>query len=117
MRNMFTYASRYKRLGVERVYSYNFFGIETDASCASTCQFDAGLVDTFRHIRPTEQKYSWWSQVTSARERNIGWRLDYIFVSRNLLPYVVDADIHCDVYGSDHCPVSLTLSLPLEAQG
>jgi exodeoxyribonuclease-3 len=74
--------------------------------------FAAGLVDTFRHVRPNEAKYSWWSQVTNARERNIGWRLDYIFVSRDLLPYVVDADIHPNVLGSDHCPVSLTLALP-----
>lgn len=74
--------------------------------------FDAGLVDTFRHVRPTEAKYSWWSQVTNARERNIGWRLDYFLVSQNLLPYVLDADIHPAVVGSDHCPVSLTLALP-----
>jgi len=74
--------------------------------------FAAGLVDTFRHVRPTEAKYSWWSQVTFARERNIGWRLDYFLVSPNLLPYVVDADIHPEVPGSDHCPVSLTLALP-----
>ena len=52
MRNMFTYASRYKRLGVERVYSYNFFGIENDASCGSRCQFDAGLVDADGTPRP-----------------------------------------------------------------
>lgn len=74
--------------------------------------FEAGLVDTFRHMRPAEEKYSWWSQVTNARERNIGWRLDYFLVSRNLVPYIVDADIHPDVLGSDHCPVSLTLALP-----
>jgi exodeoxyribonuclease-3 len=74
--------------------------------------FAAGLVDTFRHARPAEAKYSWWSQVTFARERNIGWRLDYFFVSANLLPHVVDADIHPEVLGSDHCPVSLTLALP-----
>jgi exodeoxyribonuclease III len=74
--------------------------------------FAAGLVDTFRHIRPNEAKYSWWSQVTNARERNIGWRLDYFLVSPNLVPYIVDADIHPDVLGSDHCPVSLTLALP-----
>ena len=73
--------------------------------------FAAGLVDTFRHIRPAEAKYSWWSQVTNARARNIGWRLDYFFVSANLLPHVVDADIHPDVLGSDHCPVSLTLAI------
>jgi exodeoxyribonuclease-3 len=74
--------------------------------------FAAGLVDTFRHVRPAEAKYSWWSQRTTARANNVGWRLDYFFVSANLLPYVVDADIHADVLGSDHCPVSLTLALP-----
>jgi exodeoxyribonuclease-3 len=74
--------------------------------------FAAGLVDTFRHVRPAEAKYSWWSQRTPTRASNIGWRLDYFFISANLLPYVVDADIHTDVLGSDHCPVSLTLALP-----
>jgi len=62
-------------------------------------------------VRPAEAKYSWWSQVTNARARNIGWRLDYFFVSQNLLPHVLDADIHPEVLGSDHCPVSLTLAL------
>ncbi|MFN8566078.1 MAG: endonuclease/exonuclease/phosphatase family protein [Kouleothrix sp.] len=57
-------------------------------------------------------EYSWWSQVTNARERNIGWRLDYFLVSPNLVPYIIDADIHADITGSDHCPVSLTLALP-----
>lgn len=74
--------------------------------------FAAGLVDAFRHARPSEAKYSWWSQVTNARERNIGWRLDYFLISHDLLPYLVDADIHPSVLGSDHCPVSLTLALP-----
>jgi exodeoxyribonuclease-3 len=73
--------------------------------------FDAGLVDTFRHVRPGEVKYSWWAQFTGARERNVGWRLDYIFVSPDLRERIVDADILCDVMGSDHCPVSLTLDL------
>jgi exodeoxyribonuclease-3 len=73
--------------------------------------FAAGLVDTFRHVHPAEAKYSWWSQRTPARASNIGWRLDYFFISSNLLPYVVDANIHADVLGSDHCPISLTLAL------
>lgn len=74
--------------------------------------FDAGLVDTFRHLHPDTVKYSWWAAWGGARERNVGWRLDYIFVSPNLREYVAAADIHCDVMGSDHCPVSLTLALP-----
>ena len=74
--------------------------------------FEVGLVDTFRHVRPAEVKYSWWAAWGGARERNIGWRLDYIFVSPGLRDRIVDADIQCDVMGSDHCPVSLTLALP-----
>lgn len=73
--------------------------------------FEAGLVDTFRHVRPAEVKYSWWAAWGGARARNVGWRLDYIFVSPNLRQRIVDADILCDVPGSDHCPISLTLDL------
>lgn len=76
--------------------------------------FAAGLVDSFRHHRPDTAAYSWWSQRTGARERNIGWRLDYIFVSENLRDSIVDAAIHPDIVGSDHCPVSVTLRLPGE---
>lgn len=73
--------------------------------------FEAGLIDTFRYMRPAEVKYSWWAMWAGARARNIGWRLDYIFVSPNLRERIVDADILCNVTGSDHCPVSLTLDL------
>jgi len=73
--------------------------------------FAAGLIDTFRQVRPTEVKYTWWDVVTRARERNVGWRLDYFFVSADLKDRIVDADIHADVLGSDHCPISLTLEL------
>lgn len=73
--------------------------------------FEAGLVDTFRHLHPDTVKYSWWDQVTRARERNVGWRLDYFLVSPDLTERIVAADIHDDVFGSDHCPVSLVLSV------
>lgn len=73
--------------------------------------FSAGLVDSFRHMHPDEARYSWWSQRTGARARNIGWRLDYIFVSPNLVDRIVAAEIHPEVEGSDHCPVSVTLAL------
>ncbi len=73
--------------------------------------FSLGLVDTFRALHPDEVKYSWWDMVTRARERNVGWRLDYFFVSPDLRPHVVAADIHTGVLGSDHCPVSLTLDV------
>ena len=73
--------------------------------------FTAGLVDTFRHLHPTTVKYTWWDMVTRARERNVGWRLDYFMVSADLKDHLVAADIHDDVPGSDHCPVSLALDL------
>lgn len=72
---------------------------------------DNNFVDTFRLAHPeTPNRYSYWDMKTRARERNIGWRIDYFFVDKELLPRIVDADIHDDIYGSDHCPVSLTLS-------
>ena len=74
--------------------------------------YQAGLIDTFRLLYPAEVKYSWWAAWGGAREKNVGWRLDYIFVSPDLRERIVDAEIHCDVLGSDHCPVSLTLELP-----
>jgi exodeoxyribonuclease-3 len=69
-----------------------------------------GYVDTFRHFYP-EQKdmYSWWNMRTFARERNVGWRIDYFFTSPDLVPHMVDAGIEMDVLGSDHCPVTLIL--------
>jgi len=71
-----------------------------------------GFVDTFRHFNKEPGHYSWWDMKTRARERNVGWRLDYFFVSENLLPAVTGAFILPDVTGSDHCPVGLTLALP-----
>jgi len=68
-----------------------------------------GYVDTFRHFHPDEAKYSWWSMRTAARERNIGWRLDYFFVSENLLDKVIDSTIDNETMGSDHCPIILEM--------
>ena len=71
-----------------------------------------GYVDTFRHVHgETPGHYSWWSYKSRAREKNLGWRIDYFFVSQELLPAVRDAWIESDVYGSDHCPVGLSLEL------
>lgn len=68
-----------------------------------------GYVDTFRHLHPTEIKYSWWDMKTFARDRNVGWRLDYFFISSDLLPRLKSAKILDNVFGSDHCPVWLEL--------
>ena len=71
---------------------------------------DAGFIDTFRYFYP-EQKdiYSWWSYRFQAREKNAGWRIDYFVTSASLKDKLVDAKIHTDVLGSDHCPVELLL--------
>lgn len=66
-----------------------------------------GWTDTFRHFESAPGHYSWWSQRVGVRERNIGWRLDYVLASPGAMPYVKSATIHPDVTGSDHCPVSV----------
>lgn len=71
----------------------------------------AGFVDTFRAIHPEEIKYSWWSYRAGARERNVGWRIDYFLASQAMSPMVKSADIHTDIHGSDHCPVSVEISI------
>jgi len=68
-----------------------------------------GWVDTFRYFHPEPEQYSWWTYRFGARSRNVGWRIDYFFVNEAFLDQVEDADIHDDVMGSDHCPISLTL--------
>ncbi len=72
----------------------------------------SGFVDTFRLVHPdTTDAYSWWSYRMKARERNVGWRIDYFLVSSGLADAVVEADIESDIFGSDHCPVSLVLDI------
>ena len=70
---------------------------------------DAGFVDTLRLFREGNGHYTWWSHYAKSRERNVGWRIDYVLVSAALQSAVKSADIHADVMGSDHCPVSVTL--------
>ncbi len=69
-----------------------------------------GFVDSFRLLHPDEaDRYSWWSYMMKARERNIGWRIDYFLVSERIAPNVMLADIHDQILGSDHCPIILEL--------
>lgn len=70
---------------------------------------NTGLVDTFRKLHPEEEKYSFWSTRFNARASNAGWRIDYFLVSESLFPKVQDAFIDNEIYGSDHCPVGMTL--------
>lgn len=73
---------------------------------------DAGFIDTFRYFYPEQENiYSWWSYRFKAREKNAGWRIDYFLVSKSLEPKLKDAAILTDVYGSDHCPVSLDIEI------
>ena len=70
----------------------------------------AGFVDSWRSAHPGEAKYSWWSYRMAARERNVGWRIDYFLVSEGLSDRIVSTDIHNEIFGSDHCPVELVIS-------
>lgn len=72
---------------------------------------DAGFVDTFRIFNQDGENYTWWSYRTRARERNVGWRLDYFVVNKEFEKKVISAGIESDVMGSDHCPVTLELDL------
>ncbi|MBM7713431.1 exodeoxyribonuclease III [Siminovitchia sp. FSL H7-0308] len=71
-----------------------------------------GFIDAFRHFYPDKEgAYTWWSYMNKVRERNIGWRIDYFIVSQKLQERLIDSYIHCDVMGSDHCPVALEINI------
>ena len=72
---------------------------------------DHGFIDTFRYFHKEPEQYTWWDYKTGARERNVGWRLDYFFVSENLIKQVREAYILKEITGSDHCPVGLLLKM------
>ncbi|MBM3418763.1 MAG: exodeoxyribonuclease III [Bacteroidetes bacterium] len=69
----------------------------------------SGFIDTFRFLNPNKIKYSWWSYRAGARQKNIGWRIDYFLVSKSLINTLKAAEIYNDVHGSDHCPVVVEL--------
>ena len=69
----------------------------------------SGFVDSFRYLYPQKEMYSWWSYMFHAREKNMGWRIDYFLVSENLKDKIKDAYIYTDVIGSDHCPIGILL--------
>lgn len=71
---------------------------------------EAGYVDTFRKFHKEQsESYTYWDTLTRARERNVGWRIDYFFVVEEFMKHIKKAEIHADIYGSDHCPISITL--------
>ena len=71
----------------------------------------SGFIDTFRTLYPEQVTYSWWSYRFQARQKNAGWRIDYLIISERLRPQRLDARIHTDILGSDHCPVELELDV------
>jgi exodeoxyribonuclease-3 len=70
----------------------------------------ADFIDTFRHFYPNESKYSWWSYRAGAREKNVGWRIDYFLVSASFISNINSASIHNEIHGSDHCPVAIEIA-------
>lgn len=86
-------------------------GFTDEERACFTRVLESGFVDTFRYFYPEQTgAYSWWSYMYHAREKNAGWRIDYFVVSGSLRERLVDARIHPDVMGSDHCPVELELA-------
>ena len=86
-------------------------GFTDEERGAMTRLLDAGFADSFRLLHPDAVQYSWWSYRFRARERNAGWRIDYFLVSRRIADRVRAAEIHGEVFGSDHCPVELVIDL------
>ena len=87
-------------------------GFTDDERGKMTAVLESGFTDTFRYLYPDlEQVYSWWSYRFQARAKNAGWRIDYFICSERLNDKINDAKIHCDIFGSDHCPVELDINL------
>lgn len=92
-------------------------GFTDEERGAMTALLQAGFLDSFRTLYPlAKDRYTWWSYRTRARERNVGWRIDYFVVSERLRKAMLEAEIHDEVLGSDHCPVGLQLDSSLLAQ-
>lgn len=85
-----------------------FLDIERDALRE---WIDAGFIDTFREFEADGGHYTWWSNRPGVRERNVGWRIDYIMISPSVRPHLLKARIHHTVLGSDHCPISIDLEM------
>ena len=87
-------------------------GFSDEERAKMTELLGAGFIDSWRFQHPVEEKYSWWSYRMKARERNVGWRIDYFLVSDGLKERIASTDILNGVFGSDHCPVELVLTNP-----
>lgn len=92
----------------ENKNSIGFLPVERDWV---TKVIERGFIDTWRYQHPETVRYSWWDMKTRARDRNVGWRIDYIFVSSDIQEKIRKTEIHNEVFGSDHCPLSLQIDL------
>ena len=87
-------------------------GFSDEERSKMTELLDAGFTDTFRYLYPDAvDVYSWWSYMGKARDRNVGWRIDYFVTSKRLDDKIKGAAIHSDIFGSDHCPVELDINI------
>ena len=87
-------------------------GFSDEERAKFTELLSAGFTDSFRYLYPDRRDaYSWWSYRAAARERNVGWRIDYFIVSQRIADKIRAAEIHNEVFGSDHCPVELDIDL------
>lgn len=86
-------------------------GFTDEERAGFSAMVKAGFVDTFREFEPGGGHYTWWSQMSNARARNVGWRIDYFLISRALRPRLKQAYIHPEILGSDHCPVVIELDV------
>ena len=87
-------------------------GFTEEERLKMTALLDIGFVDSYRFFYPEKQDvYTWWSYMSKVRERNIGWRIDYFIVSKKLSDRLIDAGVHSDIMGSDHCPVLVEIDL------
>jgi len=84
-------------------------GFSDEERAQFTALLEAGFIDTFRSLYPEKVRYSWWSYRMNARAKGVGWRIDYFVVSEPLKNQLKKADIHDDIFGSDHCPVSIDI--------
>lgn len=84
-------------------------GVTKEERAGFAAMLEAGYIDTFRQFVTEGDQYTWWSQMGGARDRNVGWRIDYVMAHHDLMSVVKRAQIHPDVMGSDHCPVSIEL--------
>lgn len=86
-------------------------GFTDEERAEMTKLLSSGFIDSYRYLYPEKEEYSWWSYMFHAREKNVGWRIDYFIVSEKLKNNIQDAKIHTEIMGSDHCPVELQINI------